>query len=274
MTPREQQPADDAALAGRDRARRATVHRYGDYWGTTVTAFDIHGPHTELVGDGDVGGRGRPGRRTSPRRCDWADLADARRARTGSPSSCAPSPADRDGRPEWSRRCAPSSRDARPARGRGTWSAGTCTTHIEYLTGATGVQTNARRPGSSGKGVCQDIAHLDGRRCCARSGCRPGTSPATCTPSRRRRSAQAVTGREPRLGGVVGRRLARLRPDQRVEIGHPARRRGPRPRLRRRAAAQGHLLRPEERGVVGDGRGHPAGVAAPRCPPPSRLAGT
>ena len=27
----------------------ATVHAYRDYWGSTVTAFDTHGPHTELV---------------------------------------------------------------------------------------------------------------------------------------------------------------------------------------------------------------------------------
>ncbi|MCW2507655.1 MAG: putative transglutaminase, partial [Modestobacter sp.] len=27
----------------------ATVHAYRDYWGSTVTAFDTHGPHTELI---------------------------------------------------------------------------------------------------------------------------------------------------------------------------------------------------------------------------------
>ena len=25
------------------------MHAYRDYWGSTVTAFDTHGPHTELV---------------------------------------------------------------------------------------------------------------------------------------------------------------------------------------------------------------------------------
>ena len=27
----------------------ATAYAYRDYWGSTVTAFDLHSPHTELV---------------------------------------------------------------------------------------------------------------------------------------------------------------------------------------------------------------------------------
>ena len=46
-----------------------------------------------------------------------------------------------------------------------------------------------------------------------------------------------------RLGRVVGRRLARLRPDQRRRARRPPRPRRPRPRLRRREAALRHLLR-------------------------------
>ena len=38
----------------------ATAYAYRDYWGSTVTAFDLHSPHAELVVTGDVDRRGRP----------------------------------------------------------------------------------------------------------------------------------------------------------------------------------------------------------------------
>ena len=55
----------------------------------------------------------------------------------------------------------------------------------------------------------------------------------------------------------MGRRLERLRPDQLRRDRHPARHPRPRPRLRRRPAVQGPVLRAEERGPHGDGGGHP-----------------
>ena len=43
----------------------ATAYAYRDYWGSTVTAFDLHSPHSELVVTGDLHRRGRPGPRRS-----------------------------------------------------------------------------------------------------------------------------------------------------------------------------------------------------------------
>ena len=44
-------------------------YRYVDYWGTAVTAFDLHAPHTELEVTSSFGGGDRPrrdARRTRP----------------------------------------------------------------------------------------------------------------------------------------------------------------------------------------------------------------
>ena len=102
----------------------ATVHAYRDYWGSTVTAFDTHGPHTELVVKAtSVVEAGPEAHVAAP--VDWADLAE-------------PDVQDRYGeflRPSRLtamdapvvRRCAPSSVTRGPGRP-GTWSAGTCTT--------------------------------------------------------------------------------------------------------------------------------------------------
>ncbi len=48
MTPRDE-PHQAVLDAGSRCGRRPRTHRYGDYWGTVVTAFDVHTPHERLA---------------------------------------------------------------------------------------------------------------------------------------------------------------------------------------------------------------------------------
>ena len=62
----------------------ATAYAYRDYWGSTVTAFDLHTPHEELVVTGTSIVEAGPG----PRRARPAGLGGAgRRARCASSSA-------------------------------------------------------------------------------------------------------------------------------------------------------------------------------------------
>ncbi|WP_246078820.1 transglutaminase family protein [Modestobacter excelsi] len=134
----------------------ATVHAYRDYWGSTVTAFDTHGPHTELVvkATSVVEAGPEPHR---PDALDWAALAD-------------PDVLDRFG--EFLRPSRLTTMDE-PVVARvrdvvgdaGPREAGRLVCrfvhdHMEYLTGSTNVKTNAMQAWTSGKGVCQDISHV------------------------------------------------------------------------------------------------------------------
>ena len=66
----------------------ATVHAYRDYWGSTVTAFDTHGPHTELVVKATSVVEAGPEAHV-PRR--WTGPSSpSPTSRTGTGSSCAP----------------------------------------------------------------------------------------------------------------------------------------------------------------------------------------
>jgi len=103
--------------------------------------------------------------------------------------------------------------------------------------------------------------------CCARPACPPGTSPATCTPTRPPSPARPPWG-EPRLGRVLGRLLAATRPDQRHAGAGTARGGGPGPGLRRHPAAQGHLPRCPGQRPHGDRGSHPAGLS-PDAPSPA-----
>jgi transglutaminase-like putative cysteine protease len=134
----------------------ATVHAYRDYWGSTVTAFDTHGPHTELVVKATSVVEAGPEPHL-PDPVDWAALA-------------APDVLDRFGeflRP--SRLTAmddPVVAQVRDVVGdAGPREAGQLVCrfvheNMEYLTGSTNVKTNAMQAWTSGKGVCQDISHV------------------------------------------------------------------------------------------------------------------
>lgn len=134
----------------------ATVHAYRDYWGSTVTAFDTHGPHTELVVQATSVVEAGP-EPELPDPVDWAELAT-------------PDVLDRFGEVLRSTPLtamdAPVVQDVRELVGdAGPREAGHLVCrfvheHMEYLTGSTNVKTNAMQAWTTGKGVCQDISHV------------------------------------------------------------------------------------------------------------------
>ncbi|MGY1751188.1 transglutaminase family protein [Modestobacter sp. SYSU DS0511] len=134
----------------------ATVLAYRDYWGSTVTAFDLHGPHTELVVTATSVVEAGPEPHL-PDPVGWAELAS-------------PDVLDRFGellRPTMlTAMDPPVVRAVRAAVGdAGPREAGRVVCrfvreHIDYLSGATSVKTNAMQAWTRGLGVCQDISHV------------------------------------------------------------------------------------------------------------------
>jgi transglutaminase-like putative cysteine protease len=132
------------------------AYRYEDYWGTQVTAFDLHAPHTELVVTGtsvvETGEAVAPVRGST-----WEDLA---------------SEAVRDRYTEMLEFTEYVSRDAELARIAKTLKRGKDPVDavlaacekvrdaMTYQAGTTGVHTSATEAWQAGKGVCQDYAHL------------------------------------------------------------------------------------------------------------------
>ena len=99
---------------------------------------------------------------------------------------------------------------------------------VSYMAGATGVRTNAQEAWDQGQGVCQDMAHVTVALL------REAGLPARyvsgylhADPDGRTRPDRG--GGEPRLGGVLGRLLAAVRPYQRRPGARAARRGGPGP---------------------------------------------
>lgn len=130
--------------------------RYEDYWGTTVTAFDLHAPHRELVvtgtsvvetgdGTGPVDG------------ATWADLASEEIRDRYTEMLEFTSYVSRD--PELAKIAAALKKGRRPVEAvlaACDWVRETMT----YQPGTTGVHTSAVEAWQAGKGVCQDYAHL------------------------------------------------------------------------------------------------------------------
>lgn len=131
------------------------LYRYTDYWGTSVTAFDLHAPHRELavvatsvVETGDV---------TPPEvTATWEELhGEAVRDRQTEML-------------EFTRYVGREPALARVARGLrrrdpGDAVLGACRwvrEHLTYRPGATGVHTSAVEAWQAGEGVCQDFVHL------------------------------------------------------------------------------------------------------------------
>lgn len=131
-------------------------YRYVDYWGTAVTAFDLHAPHTELevtsssVVETDKGER--PTEKVS-----WEDLQSEavidRFDEVLSPTDYAPA----------SRRIrAVGTRIAKYNEPQDAVFAAAQWAHSElaYVPGTTGVHSSGLDAHREGKGVCQDFAHL------------------------------------------------------------------------------------------------------------------
>ncbi|BBX72893.1 transglutaminase family protein [Mycobacterium shinjukuense] len=131
-------------------------YRYIDYWGTAVTAFDLHAPHTELtVTSASVVETERP--EPPADKATWTDLAsDAVIDRFD--EVLRPTP-----RTPTSKRVAAVGKrimkthepsDAVVAAAR--WAR----SELEYLPGTTGVYSSGLDALEQGKGVCQDFVHL------------------------------------------------------------------------------------------------------------------
>lgn len=131
-------------------------YRYGDYWGTSVIAFDLHAPHRELaVVATSVVETSDP--QPVVRTATWDELA---------------SEAVRDRQTEMLEFTTYVPREqalARVARGLRRHAdpadavLAACTwvrEHLTYRTGTTGVHTSAVEAWQAGEGVCQDFVHL------------------------------------------------------------------------------------------------------------------
>jgi transglutaminase-like putative cysteine protease len=131
-------------------------YRYVDYWGTAVTAFDLHAPHTELeVTSSSVVETDKPELRDGA--VSWADLqSDAVLDRYNeSLASTHYTPFDKR-----------TERTARQlAKGRDPHQAVLATVawvrnELQYVPGTTGVHSSGLDALQEGMGVCQDFAHL------------------------------------------------------------------------------------------------------------------
>jgi transglutaminase-like putative cysteine protease len=134
----------------------AHTYRYRDYWGTDVTSFEIHTPHTELAvtatsvvethlrpaESGGLSWSDLHGEQVVDRQAEWLELTRrtdpdgelADLARTAAASS---TPA------EAAIACVMAVRE-----------------NMEYVLGATGVQSTGLDAWHERKGVCQDFAHV------------------------------------------------------------------------------------------------------------------
>ncbi len=131
-------------------------YRYVDYWGTAVTAFDLHAPHTELtVTSSSVVETERP--EPPEAKVTWEELESMavidRFDEVLRPTSYTPT----------SKRVAAVGRRIRkyhdPAEAvvaAARWAR----SELDYLPGTTGVHSSGLDALEQGKGVCQDFAHL------------------------------------------------------------------------------------------------------------------
>ena len=131
-------------------------YRYIDYWGTAVTAFDLHAPHTDLtVTSSSVVETERP----EPPVTDvgWSDLHsetvidrfDELLRPTGhTPASKKVASV--------AKKIAKSRQPAEAVVAAGHWVRG----ELEYLPGTTSVHSSGLDALNEGKGVCQDFVHL------------------------------------------------------------------------------------------------------------------
>jgi transglutaminase-like putative cysteine protease len=134
----------------------ATAYAYRDYWGSTVTAFDLHTPHEELVVTGTSIVEAGP-QPAGHQPAGWADLAD-RGVRDRFGELLVPTRLTAmDAEVVAEARAAVG--DAEPAEA-GRAVCRFVRERMEYLSGSTNVKTNAMQAWRSGKGVCQDISHV------------------------------------------------------------------------------------------------------------------
>ena len=129
----------------------AQQYRYWDYWGTQVTVFDVHVPHTELQvtcrSVVDTAAPSEPGDPT------WEQL---RTTEDGHVELLRPSVRTA---PDDDLRAVSAGVQGSP-REVATTLMGLVREHVAYQPGSTGVQTSAAEAWKLRQGVCQDIAHV------------------------------------------------------------------------------------------------------------------
>jgi transglutaminase-like putative cysteine protease len=155
LTPRSDS-RQNVVLNRVETAPATRSYRYVDYWGTAVTAFDLHAPHTELevtsssVVETDKG-------ELPSQLVSWSDLAgEAVRDRFDEllvPTGYTPASKriQRVGQ-----RIAKYYDPQEAVVAAANW----VNTELDYVKGTTGVHSSGLDALGEGKGVCQDFAHL------------------------------------------------------------------------------------------------------------------
>ncbi|MFC4127559.1 transglutaminase family protein [Nocardia rhizosphaerae] len=131
-------------------------YRYTDYWGTAVTAFDLHAPHTELEVTGSSVVETEPFAEPAGE-LSWDDLRGGRIADRFDEmlSPTAYVPRDR----KLSTVAKQLARGEEPAKAvvrAAEW----VHKEMDYIAGTTSVHTSALEAFAERRGVCQDYAHL------------------------------------------------------------------------------------------------------------------
>jgi transglutaminase-like putative cysteine protease len=131
-------------------------YRYIDYWGTAVTAFDLHAPHTDLtVTSSSVVETERP--ESTVTGVSWSELQseavidrfdELLRPTAHTPASRRVASV--------ARKISKTSDPAEAVVAAAKWVRG----ELDYLPGTTGVHSSGLDALSEGKGVCQDFVHL------------------------------------------------------------------------------------------------------------------
>lgn len=131
------------------------LYRYNDYWGTAVTAFDLHAPHSELeVSASSVVETEAP--EPPSRTLSWEELAaEAVIDKYDEALSFSRFTGTNRRLTAVAKRIARHSEPADAVIAAGTW------THeaMEYAQGVTAVHSSGLDALTEGKGVCQDYAH-------------------------------------------------------------------------------------------------------------------
>lgn len=131
-------------------------YRYIDYWGTAVTAFDLHAPHTELtVTSSSVVETERP--EPPVAKASWTDLQSTavidRFDEVLRPTNYTPT----SGRvASVATRIMKNHEPVEAVVAAARWAR----SELDYLPGTTGVHSSGLDALEKGKGVCQDFAHL------------------------------------------------------------------------------------------------------------------
>ena len=139
-----------------ETAPATRTYRYVDYWGTAVTAFDLHAPHIELqVTSASVVETDKP--EPPAANIAWADLESEAVAdrfhEVLIPTSYTPTSRRID---RVARQVAKGCNPHESVQAAVDW----VRSEIQYVPGTTGVHTSGLDALTEGQGVCQDFAHL------------------------------------------------------------------------------------------------------------------